>query len=771
MSRKITAFFKRVEPDTSDKTESLQSEGAGIGNQESDSAPDHDVADLEDLEVSSTSSESMAMSDRNTRPAVGPSTSTSSSGTATASRPRKHVPLKKDKRRDRMRTFPHKWLKQFQWLRYNKADNAMYCQCCRARQVSGVWCTGTRNFRLKTIKAHLSSSEHQTSVSAQASDQRQIHESAKRAAAAKKRAFTLALKSAYWIATEELANAKYKSLIQLLQHLGLDDAKVLNKGGNANYTSPTIFNQLLDSLSESVKERIITEIGESPFVGIGVDESTDRAREKHVGIVIRYINDGEVVTTFLSCEKVADGCAQTIFATVKEAMCKFKIPMAKVIGLGSDGASVMASHINGLNGFFHEDNPFIVFVHCVCHRLQLAVSQASKEVHEMNAFVKIIGAVYNYVQSETKLRAFKDIAEVLDQETLKFKRLYEIRWLSLGNAVAALVRNYEALMVLASSDANDGDPTAIGILQQLSSYKYAALLHLACDILTETNHLSKVLQHRDVSFGVVGNQIRGCIETLQDMKDQDGLHLQDFHSKLDEGTGSFKGVDIKFTTRERGNRESDEKVNFQTVICKLLDELVKNLRERFPNVSLFDAMEVFQPSAYPDSDHPALLIGWGNQNMRTLLSHFGSAMSNKAGQEFSSPIDSESCLGEFLPFKRLVAQNLGESKSSDCSGTGTFHFFTPAELFCRLFSGQNRDNRILFPEIFRLFSACLCILVGNAEAERVFSCQNRIKTAMRSCLSVECLDKLIRLSFAGIPIENFPFEAALDRFMGPNRRL
>lgn len=147
MSRKITAFFKRVEPDTSDKTESLRSEGAGIGNQESDSAPDHDVADLEDLEMSSTSSESMTMSDRNTRPAVGPSTSTSSSGTATASRPRKHVPLKKDKRRDRMRTFPHKWLKQFQWLRYNKADNAMYCQCCRARQVSGVWCTGTRNFR------------------------------------------------------------------------------------------------------------------------------------------------------------------------------------------------------------------------------------------------------------------------------------------------------------------------------------------------------------------------------------------------------------------------------------------------------------------------------------------------------------------------------------------------------------------------------------------------------------------------------------------------
>lgn len=144
--------------------------------------------------------------------------------------------------------------------------------------------------------------------------------------------------------------------------------------------------------------------------------------------------------------------------------------MPKVIGVGSDGASVMSSHINGVNELFREAKPFIVFVQCVCHRLQLAVSQASKAVPEMSYFMQIISAVYNYVQqSETKLRAFKDIAQILDMDAVKFQRLYEIRWLSLGNAVTAIVRNYGALMVLVSRDANGGDPTAIGLLQQLSS--------------------------------------------------------------------------------------------------------------------------------------------------------------------------------------------------------------------------------------------------------------------------------------------------------------
>ena len=47
----------------------------------------------------------------------------------------------------------------------------------------------------------------------------------------------------------------------------------------------------------------------------------------------------------------------------------------QIIGLGSDGAAAMASDLNGLNALMTNDNPYTVFVHCVCHRLNLAVSQ------------------------------------------------------------------------------------------------------------------------------------------------------------------------------------------------------------------------------------------------------------------------------------------------------------------------------------------------------------------------------------------------------------
>ena len=56
-------------------------------------------------------------------------------------------------------------------------------------------------------------------------------------------------------------------------------------------------------------------------------------------------------------------------------------------------------------------------------------------------------------------------------------------------------------------------------------------------------------------------------------------------------------------------------------------------------------------------------------------------------------------------------------------------------------------------------SPSLCVPVGIGEAGRVFSCQNWIKTKSRTLLSISQLDKLIRLSYLGVPIEDVDYEA------------
>ena len=51
---------------------------------------------------------------------------------------------------------------------------------------------------------------------------------------------------------------------------------------------------------------------------------------------------------------------------------------------------------------------------------------------------------------------------MLEVGVVRFQRVFEFRWLSLGNCVSALIRNYQPPMAVLEECAATGDPTAIG---------------------------------------------------------------------------------------------------------------------------------------------------------------------------------------------------------------------------------------------------------------------------------------------------------------------
>ena len=158
--------------------------------------------------------------------------------------------------------------------------------------------------------------------------------------------------------------------------------------------------------------------------------------------VARYIDleSGSVSTTFLSANRVEDGHASGIYNNMKAILNEKCIPMRKVGRLGTDGASVMTGHLNGLTMLMRTDNP-----HCVCHRLNLAVCQACKNIPLMANLTNITSAIYNHIcQSPQRSECLNecDLNEIIREKNIKLKRIYEIRWLNMGDAVSAIIRNY-----------------------------------------------------------------------------------------------------------------------------------------------------------------------------------------------------------------------------------------------------------------------------------------------------------------------------------------
>lgn len=92
--------------------------------------------------------------------------------------------------------------------------------------------------------------------------------------------------------------------------------------------------------------------------------------------------------------------------------------------VGTDRASVMTGHLNGVTMLMPTGNPHCISVHCVCHRLNLAVSQACKNIPLMANLTNIISAIYNHIcQSPQTSESSKDLNEIIREKNIKLKRI------------------------------------------------------------------------------------------------------------------------------------------------------------------------------------------------------------------------------------------------------------------------------------------------------------------------------------------------------------
>ena len=81
-----------------------------------------------------------------------------------------------------------------------------------------------------------------------------------------------------------------------------------------------------------VLRRMLKELNASPFIGLGIDESTDRSQEKHIAAVVRYVESEEskIKTTFLKLSVITNGTAPAVVEAVKKMLVDFSIPLMKV---------------------------------------------------------------------------------------------------------------------------------------------------------------------------------------------------------------------------------------------------------------------------------------------------------------------------------------------------------------------------------------------------------------------------------------------------------
>ena len=150
-----------------------------------------------------------------------------------------------------------------------------------------------------------------------------------------------------------------------------------------------------------------------------------------------------------------------------------------------DGASVMGSKNNGVSALLKRENPRLVNVHCICHRLALTCEESNNKVEYMLTRERLLVQLHKwlenscvkttaYLKMQLQLRDMQLPAAESKRHKIghKLQRACKIRWLSTDKAVLGVWQDYTAISLTLSADEFRNDATAIGLLSQMKTMKF-----------------------------------------------------------------------------------------------------------------------------------------------------------------------------------------------------------------------------------------------------------------------------------------------------------
>ncbi|XP_006164446.1 zinc finger protein 862 isoform X2 [Tupaia chinensis] len=512
----------------------------------------------------------------------------------------------------RPRSIQRSWFRQFPWLAVGPGETVLFCSVCRGRpslhdRSSRLVRGYTGPFKVETLKYHEVSKAHKLCVNTV-----DVQEDTPQAALVPEISSDLMANmehffhAAYSIAYHSRPLNDFEKILQLLQSTG---TTILGK-----YRNRTACTQFIKYISETLRKEILGDVRRSPCVSLVLDSCTDTAAQSCVGIFLRYLKQTEVKESYIALAPLPSETADGYFEAVISALDELDVPFRKpgwVVGLGTDGSSVL-SRSGGLVAQLQEVVPRLLPVHCVAHRMQLAVVDACGDIDLVRKCDRHIRTVFKFYQSSSKrLSELQEGAALLGQEIARLKDLNAIRWVaSRRRTLNALIGSWPALVRHLQSVAEAGGQTghrAKGMLKLMRGFHFVRFCHFLLDFLSIYRPVSEVCQKEIVLVTEVNSALARAYLALDTLRCQAGPKEEEFEACFRDGR--LHGISLD-RVEMAGQR-------FQADRARMILTGVEYLQQRFgaDRPPQLQSMEVFDTVAWPSGTE---LTSFGNTDILTL---------------------------------------------------------------------------------------------------------------------------------------------------------
>ena len=282
--------------------------------------------------------------------------------------------------------------------------------------------------------------------------------------------------SFYYLARELIANKKIIGFLEFLEHIGLSDIQYFQ------HRSSESCREIFLTIGQEVENQILEKLSKVSSFGLMVDDMSDVSVKEQMICYIQFVDPDtrKVRTDFLFIEDILEKFESADSKALSNTLCssleESNLNIKNACGLATDGASVMVGKKTGLATLLKQQNPSLISIHCVCHRLALACTDTNTElkmIGDMELTLLQLWKLFHY--SPKRLACFmKSLAEyrkmiIVPKSRKKvgklLKRACKTRWLSFEASINAVFEDY--IPVLQTLNKLESDATAFGLLKKM----------------------------------------------------------------------------------------------------------------------------------------------------------------------------------------------------------------------------------------------------------------------------------------------------------------
>ncbi len=690
------------------------------------------------------------------------------------------------------------WEKIYPWVYCNDPKDGMFCRVCQSfgtasATARGAWTVrGVTDWNHATemLKQHNDSKGHKDgAVSARMADQAkrtgsvvdlQLAASAKEAEVQRQKNRTILLKllrSIYFLTKSRIPHTTTFEDIVGLQIANGDDLlkqHVEQGPSNAQYTSKFSSASLIEAIDTWIERRLLLSLKSSPFFSILADECQDVSTQEELSICCRWVVDGHSEEHFMTILHIRSLDAETLTGAITSYITSQGVDIKRLIGQGYDGAAPFSGKNTGVQRRIRTCSGHALYIHCSCHRLQLASIQAADSVPQIKKFFGMLLSLWKlFYYSPQKAEKLKEVQSVLNLPELKIIKPSSTRWLSHERCIKAIRKELPAIILtLQELYERTGDAEAFGIQFILASFEGVAITIIMGEILNLVAIFNCFMQRKATDFSRLKVILDCTLDQLKVLKDAGADWCSEVESTVKRLESDYAiNVCASVGIARRGSTTTTTSLEAfrKAVLIPYVDKLTENIQNRFSDkgVSVIMAMSVFNPASLPQADDPAFRT-YGQEEITLLASFYGKeAHVEFQSESFQFPpvIDQDGLLSEWPVFRRALLHERQIFMSSEK--------LTKSPTFQQVFQGIQKADAYggIFPEMFKLINIMLTLPVGTATVERSFSQMKMIKTRLRNRLNDTNLKRLMRIAIEGPELKFVDFDQILDVFTEKNRRI